>query len=153
VLSLGTLACNATTFWIVIRPVRRLGWPWVFSVNAVATALAYLPFKLSVIARYVLHRRHDQLAVLTITTWFANVALVMAAVLGPVVSASIWRGTIDATWVATALGGAVAACAHSSSSRGCSRTSARGAALNGSPRGKRMCPRVSSGGSSSEPIS
>ncbi|MBC7771634.1 MAG: flippase-like domain-containing protein [Pyrinomonadaceae bacterium] len=106
-LSLASLVVNGSSFWIVIRPVRRLSWLSVQAVNALATALASLPFKLSIVCRFAVHNRRDGVPLLTITTWMASVLVVMLATLGPIVLAGMWRGTTDAMWWGTSAGGVV----------------------------------------------
>ncbi|MEZ6235801.1 MAG: lysylphosphatidylglycerol synthase domain-containing protein [Phycisphaerales bacterium] len=108
-LSAGTIALNGLIFWITIRPVRRLGAASVTAVNALATFLNYLPFKLSVLARLLIHVRRDGVPVLTVGAWFAAVAVVMLGVYAPLVGVSLWRRGIDAWWVAGGLGGVVVA--------------------------------------------
>lgn len=108
VLSLASLAANGSSFWIVIRPVRRVPWLSVQAVNALATALASLPFKLSIVCRFAVHNRRDGVPLLTITTWMGNVLAIMLATLGPILLAGIWRGTTDAVWWGTSAGGVLA---------------------------------------------
>jgi hypothetical protein len=110
-LSLTTLVLNSAAFWSMIRPVRRVPWRSVLGVNCVATALAYLPFKLSLVFRAAAHNRRDGVPLLTIGTWLGNVGAMMLAVIGPALLASVWRPEVDALWWAVAAGGTLAACA------------------------------------------
>lgn len=107
-LSLATVVINAGAFWTMIRPVRRVPWRRVLAVNCVATVLAYLPFKLSLLFRAAVHNRRDALPLLMIGTWLGNVGLMMLAVIGPALAATAWRGEVDAIWWAVAAGGAAA---------------------------------------------
>jgi len=104
-LSLASLLVNGSSFWIIIRPVRRLSWLNVQAVNAMATALANLPFKLSIVCRFAVHNRRDGVPLLTMTTWMGNVLVVMLATLGPILLAGMWRGTTDAVWWGASAGG------------------------------------------------
>jgi hypothetical protein len=108
-LSLVSLLLNAGAFWTMLRGVRRIRWSSVLAVNCVATALAYLPFKLSLVFRAAVHHRRDAVPILTIGTWMGNVGVVMLAVIGPAILATTLRPAVDARWWAIAAGGALAA--------------------------------------------
>jgi hypothetical protein len=82
----------------------------VLAVNAIATLLANLPFKLSLIFRVLVHNRRDRLPLLTIGAWFAAVAAVMACVLIPLTMAGAWRQRPDSLWAVASLGGAAVFC-------------------------------------------
>lgn len=109
-LSLTTLVLNSAAFWSMIRPVRHVPWRSVLGVNCVATALAYLPFKMSLVFRAAAHNRRDGVPLLTIGTWLGNVGTMMLAVIGPALLASLWRPEVDALWWGVAAGGSLAAC-------------------------------------------
>jgi hypothetical protein len=109
-LSLVSLALNTSAFWSVIRPVRALPFSRVLSVNVIATTLAYLPFKLSLVFRAAAHNRRDRVPILTIGAWIGNVGFVMLAVIVPVFAACAWRPRIDALWWSVAGGGALVCC-------------------------------------------
>lgn len=95
VLSLVSLVLNGLTFWCTMQPVRRLSLARVMSVQAVAALLAYLPFKLSVVARFLIHARRDDIPVLTIGAWMAANAIVILAGVAPPLLAALWRGGVD----------------------------------------------------------
>lgn len=97
-LSVLTVTINGLIFWIVVRPVRRIPVSDVIATNALATFLAYLPFKLSVISRFVVHSRRDGVPVLTIGAWLAACGVMFVATLGPVLAVSLWRRGIDSWW-------------------------------------------------------
>lgn len=99
-LSLLTLTINGTLFWISLRPARRLRYPDVWATNAVSTFLGYLPMKAGAIIRVLVHNRRDRIPLVMIGSWFAAMAVVMFAAFTPPVLAVIWRGRIDATWLA-----------------------------------------------------
>lgn len=97
-LSLLSLLINGASFWVVIRPVRRIPFTSVLAVNALATALASLPFKLSVLCRFIIHHRRDGVPLLTITVWMGNALTIILATLVPIVLVSLWRGQVDTIW-------------------------------------------------------
>lgn len=97
-LSLATLVLNGLIFWAVLTPEKRLKAGDVLATNAIATMLAYLPFKLSVIARVAIHNRRDGVPLLTIAAWFGAVAGLVLTALGPVAGASLWRRGVDGLW-------------------------------------------------------
>lgn len=108
---------NGLLFWTVINPVHKLRPTDVIATNAISTLLAYLPFKLSIVSRFVIHNRRDKIPVLTIGAWIIAVTLLMAAVFGPITLASLWLKEINITWwivsgigilIATILGSLIA---------------------------------------------
>ena len=100
-LAAASVGVNGLIFWVLIRPVRALRATDVISVNAIATLLAYLPFKLSLVARVAIHRKRDGIAILTIGAWLAAAGVAMLAALGPMALASVWLKEIDALWIST----------------------------------------------------
>lgn len=105
--SLATLVLNGLIFWLTLVPVRRLRAADVVAVSAIATFLNYLPFKLSVVARFLIHNRRDGVPVLTIGAWFGAVLVVVVTALGPLVAVSFWRQGIDLLWWVGAVVGLV----------------------------------------------
>ena len=97
-LAAASVGVNGLIFWALIRPIKRLRATDVISVNAIATLLAYLPFKLSLIVRVAIHHKRDSIPVLTIGAWIGAVGLTMLAVLGPMTLVSLWRKDVDALW-------------------------------------------------------
>ncbi len=93
-----SVAFNGLLFWVVINPVHKLRATDVISTNAISTLLAYLPFKLSIVSRFVIHNRRDKIPVLTIGAWIVAVTLLMIAVFGPIILASLWQREINPTW-------------------------------------------------------
>lgn len=104
-LSAAAIALNGLIFWIILRPARRLPAADVIATNALATFLAYLPFKLSVAARFVIHSRRDGVPVLTIGAWLAACAAALVATLGPILGVSLWRRGVDGWWWAGSIAG------------------------------------------------
>ncbi len=99
-LSLATLSVgfNGIIFWVVINPIHRVRPTDVIATNAIATFLAYLPFKLSVVSRFVIHNRRDKIPILTIGAWILAEAVLMAAVMGPLVLVSLWQREVNLVW-------------------------------------------------------
>ena len=101
-----SVAFNGLLFWVVLRPVRKLSPTDVIAVNAISTLLAYLPFKLSIVARFVIHNRRDKIAVLTIGAWIVAVTFLILAVIGPIAIASLLLKEISPLWWTISLLGA-----------------------------------------------
>ncbi len=101
-----SVAFNGLLFWVVLRPVRKLPPTDVIAVNAISTLLAYLPFKLSIVSRFVIHNRRDKIPVLTIGAWIVAVTFLMLAVLGPITIASLVLKEINPLWWTISLSGA-----------------------------------------------
>ncbi|MBL4590715.1 MAG: flippase-like domain-containing protein [Phycisphaerales bacterium] len=99
-----SVGLNGVIFWITLRPIQKIRITDVISTNAIATLLAYLPFKLSVIVRVAIHNRRDGVPVLTIGAWFAAVAAFMLITLGPIALTSIWLKDITILWWAVSMG-------------------------------------------------
>lgn len=101
-LSLISLIINGSVFWLVVRPVKRLPYPSTIAVNAVATLLALLPFKLSMLFRILIHKVRDKVPVLTGGAWLAAAAVIILSGLLPPVAASAWRhrahASVDSAW-------------------------------------------------------
>ena len=70
-LVLTSIACNGLIFQIVLAHTRRLGKLYLIGVTGIATLVAYAPFKMSLIARTVIHRRRDAMLYRTLIAWFA----------------------------------------------------------------------------------
>ena len=89
---------NGIIFWVVINPIHRLRPTDVIATNAIATFMAYLPFKLSVVTRFVVHNRRDRVPIITIGAWILTEAILMMAVLVPIALVSFWLNEINALW-------------------------------------------------------
>ena len=103
-LSFASVAINGAIFWVVVRPVHSIRLTDVISTNAIATFLAYLPFKVSLIARVAIHRKRDGVPVLTIGAWFAAIAVLMLAVLGPMALVSLLLQEVNVVWWMSVVG-------------------------------------------------
>lgn len=99
---------NGMLFWVVINPVHKIRPTDVIATNAISTLLAYLPFKLSIVSRFVIHNRRDKIPVLTIGAWIVAVTLLMLAVFGPITLASVWQKEINTSWIAVSAIGILA---------------------------------------------
>jgi hypothetical protein len=106
-LTLAGLVLDGLVFFALFRPVKRLAPAGVVATNAVAVLLNYLPFKIGLIARVVIHTRRDGVALFTVGAMLVANAAALACVAVPLGVASAWRGTVDAAWVLAAVGGAV----------------------------------------------
>jgi len=111
-LSALSLILNGLAFWAAVFPVHRLRALDVIAVNAMASFLAFLPFKIGLLFRVFIHGQRDGVPLLTIGAWFAAVALVLLVALLPLIAVSLWRPGLDAAWfIAGAAGIAVCAAA------------------------------------------
>jgi hypothetical protein len=95
----GLLACSlvsvithGATWWILFRPIKRLPFLGVQSINAIASLLFYAPLKLSVVARVALHRRVDRLRYAHIAAWFVAVTGCLGAAASGLLAVSALRG-------------------------------------------------------------
>ncbi|MFG0305259.1 MAG: lysylphosphatidylglycerol synthase domain-containing protein [Phycisphaerales bacterium JB040] len=104
-----SITLNGLMFWVLIFPVRRLRSLDVVAVNALATGLSYLPFKLSLIARVAIHRMRDGLPIATFGAWMIAVVGSLFATVGPIAAASAWRKGIDGVWIVTVVAGVLGA--------------------------------------------
>ena len=82
-LAVASIVLNGFIFWAAIRPLHRLRLADTVAVNAIATLLSYLPFKISVIARWLIHNRRDGVPNLTIGMWFVVVAVLTIVTIAP----------------------------------------------------------------------
>lgn len=105
-LSVLSVGVNGVAWWCAVRPARRVGFSSVMATNAGATALALLPFKLSLLFRVVSHRRRDGVPVLVVGGWMGALAAMMGGALGPAVLATVVVGEVNGWWWLIALGGA-----------------------------------------------
>lgn len=103
-LVLLSVVCNGVIFQIVLGHTRRLGVIYLTGVTAIATLVAYAPFKLSLVARALIHRRHDAMAYRTLVSWFVATAGLSLCVIAPVTAASAWRPQLDLPWAALTFG-------------------------------------------------
>ncbi|MEO1128376.1 MAG: lysylphosphatidylglycerol synthase transmembrane domain-containing protein [Planctomycetota bacterium] len=106
-LTLVSIVLNGLTFWVTLGPLRRLSLVDVVGINAIATFLSVLPFKLGFLMRVVYHHRRDRVPFRDIVAWFAAAGALGLAVLLPVGFASLWIGEPTIMWGIAAAGGAL----------------------------------------------
>lgn len=110
--SAATMILNGLIFWSLLWPVKRTGVLYMSAVNGLATLVSYAPFKIALALRVLIHQRVDRVPILTIGAWFAAIAVVTVAVVGPAIGASFafeggtlwwWLAWIGGSAVCTAL--------------------------------------------------
>lgn len=97
-LSLGAIAADGLMFQAVLSPVRRLRRLDLAAVGCVCSALAYLPFKMSLLFRFVHHHRRDGVPILTIGAWVAATGALLLASVVPVVTATLTLDPGSLAW-------------------------------------------------------
>lgn len=102
-LTCGSIALNGVVFWVTLRPLRRLSSLDCVAVNALATLCAFLPFKLSLLVRVLIHRRRDRLSYKSLVGWFAATGGLSIGTLGVLGAASVLHSRVDALWLLTVL--------------------------------------------------
>lgn len=102
-LSLIALLISGLIFWVVLAPARRLKIVDVLAINSLATFVAYLPAKLSVVLRVAIHNRRDGVPILTIGAWYMAFTLSMGATVGALLLATLIHPTVDAIWAGLSL--------------------------------------------------
>jgi len=105
--SVATLVLNGSIFWVTLLPEKRVRHLDIQATNAIATLLSYLPFKLGLIFRIVVHNRRDAVPLLTIGAWYMAMFALIATNLGPPVGASLLLQGVDGVWWTLTLGGVV----------------------------------------------
>ena len=93
-----SVGLNGLIFWIMLNPIHKIRATDVIATNAIATFLAYLPFKLSVVSRFVIHNRRDKVPIFTIGAWIICEAILMLAVFVPLTLISLWQQQLNAIW-------------------------------------------------------
>ncbi|MBS0191977.1 MAG: lysylphosphatidylglycerol synthase domain-containing protein [Phycisphaerales bacterium] len=102
-MSAMVLLCSGLSFFLSLRPLRKLDFWDVQATNAIATLLGYVPFKAGMLFRILVHNRRDRVPVALIGAWFGAVSIVMLLTIGPLFAASLTVREINAKWVAIAL--------------------------------------------------
>lgn len=113
-LSAASLLLNGLIFWTTLLPVRRLDARGVVAVNALATMLNYLPFKLGLITRVVVHHRRDRVPLAMIGAWIAAFVFTLLLTVTPVALVGGWevsRGVFGSWWIVLGVGSTAAATA------------------------------------------
>ena len=89
---------TGATFWVTVRPVKRLGFMELQGVNLVASMLNYAPVRLGMLSRFAWHMRVDAMRLLDILAWFASVAVLIAAGLVICSVATLLEPGVGAFW-------------------------------------------------------
>jgi hypothetical protein len=102
-----SIVLNGMIFRVTLGPVRTLRWADVLAVNALATFLNYLPFKLSLIARLTIHHRRDGVPVPVFMAWMAATAVMALTVIGIVSLIGLFflSGDGSGWWIALSAAG------------------------------------------------
>lgn len=106
----SSIILNAVIFWATIRPLHKIRLSDMIATNGICTFLSYLPFKVSVIARWLIHGRRDGVPTLTIGTWFLVVVGLMIVTIFPMGLAFLRPSGVGWWW--WLLVGAAIAIAH-----------------------------------------
>jgi hypothetical protein len=94
--SVLSMACAGTAFWIALRPARRIPWGVHQAVNAMATLVNYAPVRLGVPSRFVYHMGVDGLGAWLVAGWVATVgACTLSALAGMTCGALVGVGAIE----------------------------------------------------------
>ncbi len=99
---------NGLSFWVTVRPIRRIpGWD-MQRINLVANMLNYAPIRLGAIARVYYHVRVDRLTILQIGAWFSVIAYVLLLGIGSCLLATLVHFQVDWIWGLLVVGQMVA---------------------------------------------
>lgn len=104
-LSVVSLVLNGLMFWLVLLPLARISLVETILVNAIATFISILPFKLGLVTRSLIHHRRHGLRFKIIFPWMAALGALAMSVLTPLALAGLWRQGLDAWWWTTVLAG------------------------------------------------
>ncbi len=91
-------ALNGWSFWVTVRPIRRIPAWDMQRINLVANMLNYAPVRLGAIARVYYHIRVDRLTILQIGAWFSLIAYVLLLGIGSCLIATLVRFQVDWIW-------------------------------------------------------
>jgi hypothetical protein len=106
-LCIASLIANGFLFVLVIRPLYRVHAISMCATNAVATFLNNFPFKVSILARFLIHSRRDRLSLSTVFAWLAATAAVIFTVLIPPIASTLMNPAVDVKWWALTITGLV----------------------------------------------
>jgi len=102
-LSVVGVVANGLIFWGSLMPVRQLRALDVIGVNALATFLANLPFKIGLLARIAIHNRRDGVPMAMIFGWFGAVTASLVLVSSSLFAVGALRGVLGEWTIAAAL--------------------------------------------------
>jgi hypothetical protein len=98
--TMGSALVNGTTFWVTIRPVKRLAFWDLQRLNVAAGMLNYAPLRLGAIARVLYHVRVDGLGLLQLGAWFGLIAYVLVLAAASCAVATVALHRVDWAWAA-----------------------------------------------------
>lgn len=101
--TLGSLIIDGALFWLVLLPVRRLGFMEIQWLTFVAALSNFFPVRLGVPMRYAYHMRANRMTFWQATAWFVAVTLVILAALGAVIVGTVVESHPDWLWCVTVL--------------------------------------------------
>lgn len=96
--TLASALLNGATFWVTIRPVRRLRFWDLQRINVIAALLNYAPLRLGAIVRVVHHLRADGLSLLQVGAWFGLVGYALALTAASCAVATFAHPRLDLIW-------------------------------------------------------
>jgi len=99
-----SLFVNGVMFWLVIRPVHRVGLGEMQWLNMVTAILNYAPIRAGLIARVAYNLRVNGMSILQIGAWLAALGYTMLLALGACILATIIWPSFDWIWAAIVLG-------------------------------------------------
>jgi hypothetical protein len=105
-----SVVINGVAFWATLRPLRRIPLAETIGVNAIATFLSVLPFKIGLVARSLLHMRRHGVPMRELLAWyvaFAGLTGVTMVITGAIGAAP---GLSDAARFGLAAAALVAVC-------------------------------------------
>ena len=99
----ASLVIDGALFWLVLLPVRRLGFMEMQWVTFVAAMSNFFPVRLGLAVRYAYALKANRMTFLEATAWFAAVTLVILVSLGAVVLATMAFPKPGLGWVLVAV--------------------------------------------------
>ncbi|MBX3353590.1 MAG: hypothetical protein KF684_11715 [Phycisphaeraceae bacterium] len=105
-LNLATIVINGLGFWIASKPVRPVPALSCILTNAVASFLAFLPFKTSFIVRVLIHNKRDGVSMRLMVPWMLGFGLSTIGAFFPMLLASTLAPQIGWRWVPLGVAGA-----------------------------------------------
>jgi hypothetical protein len=107
-LNIGTVVVNGLIFWVAAKPISPIPAKSAVLTNAVCSLLAFLPFKLSAIARVYLHHKRDGMPLRSTIPWMVGYGLTAIAAFTPFILAAMLSPLIGAWWIVAGAIGAFA---------------------------------------------
>ena len=98
-----SLAIDGALFWMVLLPVRRLGFMEMQWLTYVTATSNFFPVRLGIPVRYAYALLANRMPFIEATAWFAAVTLVVLVALAAVVAATVLVPTPGVRWGAVVL--------------------------------------------------